>query len=236
MQWRTTNGGNSAWVGTLAGGVGLPKWVRLTKIGNNYTGSWSADGTTWTDIHSVTIAMGNNNLVGLALTSHSNSTLATAEFTNYSVGLPSGTTPPTGLTMLEFRHSSKCIDNEGGTTDGIEYHQWTCDGGSASDINRQFTFNDLGGGYWGIRSEKSNKCLDLANGSTADGAKLHQWACYNSDNQSWKLEGLGGGWFQIVSKKSNKCVDVQSSSTTNGGSILQNACDTSKTSQHLKFR
>jgi len=240
MQWRDTTNGASSWHGTLLGGTGLAKWARLTKDGDSYTGAWSANGTSWTNIRTVTVNMGNDNLGGLALTSHANSTLATAVFTNYSsnwesasTAPPAGITPPTGLIQLEFRHSGKCVDNKAGTTNGVEYHQWTC----GTHANRNFTFTSLGGGYYSIKSEKSNRCLDVANGSLADGGKLHQWDCDSGNvNQSWKLDDRGNGWFQLVSRRSDKCVDVENSGTGNSAKILQKNCDTTKQSQQLRFK
>jgi len=239
MQWRSSTNGASSWHGTLVGNTGFAKWVRLSKNGNSYTGAWSPNGTAWTDIRTVTVGMGNDNIGGLAVTSHANGTLATAEFTNYSSNWsggssgPASITPPSGLTQLEFRHSSKCVDNKGGTSNQVEYHQWTC----GANANRNFTFTSLGGGYYSIKSEKSNRCLDVAGGSTADGGTLHQWDCSSSNiNQSWKLEAIDGTWFQLVSRRSEKCVDVLNSGTSNSDRILQKNCDSTKQSQQLRFK
>jgi len=239
MQWRASTNGASSWHGTLVGNTGFAKWVRITKNGDSYTGAWSTNGTAWTDIRTVTVSMGNDNLGGLALTSHNNGALATAEITNYSSNWsntsppPAEITPPTGLTQLEFRHSSKCVDNKGGTANGVEFHQWTC----GVNPNRNFTFTALGGGYYSVKSEGSTRCLDVAGGSTADGGKLHQWDCNAGNiNQSWKLEDRGSGWFQLVSRKSEKCVDVENSGTGNSAKIFQKNCDTTKQSQQLRFR
>jgi len=238
MQWRATTNAASSWHGTLVGGTGFPKWVRLTKSGDAYTGAWSTNGTSWNDIRTVTVNMGNDNLGGLALTSHNNGTLATAEFSNFTSewnnnAAPAVVTPPTGLTQLEFRHSSKCVDNKGGTTNQTEYHQWSC----GTHPNRNFSFIDLGGGYYQVQSERSSRCLDVASGNTIDGGTLHQWDCSASNiNQSWKLEDRGGGWFQLISRHSEKCVDVENSSTANQAKIFQKNCDSSKESQQLRFR
>jgi len=135
-------------------------------------------------------------------------------------------------TQLLFRHSGKCIDNKGATAQGAEYHQWTC----GADPNRNFTIAPLGGGYFSIKSEMSNRCLDVAGGSTADGGKLHQWTCDASNvNQSWKFDAIDSTWFQVKSRHSGKCVDVETSSTVNGARIFQKNCDTTKQSQHLRM-
>jgi autotransporter-associated beta strand protein len=62
-----------------------PVWVKLVRAGNRFTGSWSADGVTWTDVGSVTISMGSAALVGLASTSDAATLLNRVEFTDVSV-------------------------------------------------------------------------------------------------------------------------------------------------------
>jgi len=37
-------------VNTIIAGQAAPKWVRLSRSGNTFTGSYSPDGTTWTVI------------------------------------------------------------------------------------------------------------------------------------------------------------------------------------------
>jgi len=142
--------------------------------------------------------------------------------------------PPTSWTQLEFRHSGKCIDNKGGTANGVEYHQWTCDASSAA--NRNFLFEDRGSGFWGIRSQKSNRCLDVASGNTTQGGKLHQWDCNTSNiNQSWQIIDQGGGWFSLKSERSGKCLEVSAASIENSARIQQWTCDSSD-KQRLRFR
>ncbi len=108
MQWRAVRGQASAHA-PLVGGTGLPKWVKLDKNGNDYTGYWSLDGITWNEIRTITINMGSNNLTGMALTSHDNDQLATAQFANYYVGdnppVPTPDTPdPDPNALAEFRY------------------------------------------------------------------------------------------------------------------------------------
>ena len=48
-------------------------------------------------------------------------------------------------------------------------------------------FLDSGGGWYRLRSRHSGKVLDVANASTADGAKVRQWADLNGTNQQFRL-------------------------------------------------
>jgi hypothetical protein len=58
----------------------------VVRSGNTLTGYHSSDGTTWTRVASETIAMPSTVYVGLAVTSHDNTALATATFDNVEVG------------------------------------------------------------------------------------------------------------------------------------------------------
>jgi hypothetical protein len=58
-------------------------------VGDTFTGFYSANGTSWTQIgSSTTIAMGTTTQVGLAVTSKNDGVLSTATFTNVSVTQP----------------------------------------------------------------------------------------------------------------------------------------------------
>lgn len=61
------------------------KWLRLQRRGNTFTGSVSADGLAWTAVSSVTVGMGPEVSIGLAVTAHSNLTLCTAVFDHVTV-------------------------------------------------------------------------------------------------------------------------------------------------------
>src|SRR5205814_2626265 len=84
---------------SFAGTAAPPGWVRLTRAGANVTGSWSTDGVTFTAVGApVAVGLGTKILVGLAVTSHKDLTLATAVFDNVIVTATSAPAVPTGLT------------------------------------------------------------------------------------------------------------------------------------------
>ena len=83
FQRRGVAGGAS--VSTAGPVATAPRWVKLTRIGDNVTAYDSADGLTWTLVGSDTIPMGASVLVGLAVTSHNSGALATATFDNVSI-------------------------------------------------------------------------------------------------------------------------------------------------------
>ena len=89
FQRRTSTGGTSATT-TLAS-VTIPEWVRLERNGTTFTAWHSENGTSWTQIGSVTISMGTSVYVGLAVTSHNDGVLTTATVDN--VGLSTSLAP-----------------------------------------------------------------------------------------------------------------------------------------------
>jgi regulation of enolase protein 1 (concanavalin A-like superfamily) len=76
------NGGSTHTAGPAAG---APYWVKLVRLGTSVTAYASTDGATWTQVGTETIAMGTTINVGLAVTSHSNGTLAAATFDHVTV-------------------------------------------------------------------------------------------------------------------------------------------------------
>jgi len=65
-----------------------PYWLKLERLGTNYNGYGSSDGTNWTSLGSVAIPMGTNIYAGLAVTSHDTALLSTASFVNVQVSHP----------------------------------------------------------------------------------------------------------------------------------------------------
>jgi regulation of enolase protein 1 (concanavalin A-like superfamily) len=97
LQWRTTTGGSSS---SAPGSTAAPpRWVRLDRAGNTFTGYESADGSSWTQVSQQTIAMAADVFVGIAVTSHSTSAATTAVVTNVTLsgaGGGGGSTLPPG--------------------------------------------------------------------------------------------------------------------------------------------
>jgi arabinan endo-1,5-alpha-L-arabinosidase len=55
--------------------------------------------------------------------------------------------------------------------------------------NQMFRFQAAGSGRYRIINRNSEKCLDIAGVSTADGANVNQWQCVaNSTNQMFSLQ------------------------------------------------
>jgi hypothetical protein len=83
---RTATGGMVTFSQAASGGA--PVWLRVTRRGNVFAGSYSANGTTWTQLGSATVSMPATVQVGLGVVSHVNGTLATGVFDNVSITTP----------------------------------------------------------------------------------------------------------------------------------------------------
>ena len=92
-QWRSSAAGLSSSAAPTPGTA--PGWVRLARRGSVFTGSYSLDGTNWTQIQSVTVSMASNVYVGLAVTSQNTGARATAAFSDVAVRPLSGNQAPT---------------------------------------------------------------------------------------------------------------------------------------------
>ena len=98
FQSRSTANGTSGFANTT--GLTAPYWLKLVRIGNTFTGYRSPDGANWTQQgNPTTIAMGSTVYVGLAVTAHNRSGMATATFDNLIAPgwPPPAPETPTGL-------------------------------------------------------------------------------------------------------------------------------------------
>jgi regulation of enolase protein 1 (concanavalin A-like superfamily) len=83
FQRRTQDGGLSTHTG--AGSGTAPRWVRLTRNGDEITASVSSSGTSWTTVGRATVDLPSTALAGLAVSSHDSSELATGVFEHVSL-------------------------------------------------------------------------------------------------------------------------------------------------------
>ena len=102
FQRRTATGG--ATTHTAGPSSTAPYWVKIERSGSTITASRSTDGTTWHIVGTDTVALPATVYIGLALTSHNNSALATATYEAVAIATLSGggeppppPPPPPGL-------------------------------------------------------------------------------------------------------------------------------------------
>jgi len=83
MTYRGATGGDT--IATGSGAVSYPNvWLRMKRVGNAFTMYRSTDGTNWTQFGTTTITMNATIYVGMAVTSFSTTSTATAQFRNLS--------------------------------------------------------------------------------------------------------------------------------------------------------
>jgi hypothetical protein len=85
-------------------------------------------------------------------------------------------------------------------------------GEDVSSVEQLFTT----GAVHEIRVQHSNKCLDVAGGSTASGTSIQQWNCNGTSAQRFRVESRGSGFYRLVAQNSNKCLDIAGSGTGDG--------------------
>ena len=99
FQWRRTTNGVSYSSHNPQPPVSPPHWVKIERIGNNFSAYLSPDGVNWTQQgQTQTIYMNSEVYIGMCVTSHASGELRTYEFDNVYVH---ATIPPYGETGIE---------------------------------------------------------------------------------------------------------------------------------------
>ena len=98
FQRRTSTGSNSSH--TTIGGVSAPESVKLIRQGNKFTSYFSSGNNVWFPINSINFGMNTNVQVGLAVTSHNNSTETEALISNFSLSNPASNLTVTRLILV----------------------------------------------------------------------------------------------------------------------------------------
>jgi beta-glucanase (GH16 family) len=79
----------------------------------------------------------------------------------------------------------------------------------------------VSGGIYTLTCKVSGKVLDVADVSTADGAKMQQWTNYTASNQQFRVESTGDGYYKLTAVHSGKLLDVPNASTASGVQLQQ---------------
>ena len=94
-----------------------------------------------------------------------------------------------GQHEIKFIRSGKVLDGDAGGGNGAATQQWANYGSG----NQKWQIVDVGGGKMQIKPVSNPAvCLDLIDGSTANGARFQLWTCNPSNpNQQFYLDGRG---------------------------------------------
>jgi autotransporter-associated beta strand protein len=84
FQWRNATGGSAN--GVNLAGPAAPVWLKLVRLGSNFSGYYSTNGSVWLQVGSAqAIPMSTTAEAGLAVTAHTNTTYAMTTFDNVSL-------------------------------------------------------------------------------------------------------------------------------------------------------
>ncbi|ESK95929.1 macrofage activating glycoprotein [Moniliophthora roreri MCA 2997] len=122
------------------------------------------------------------------------------------------------LLMQPRLSNAKCL-TAASNSDGAEVSIQTCTGADS----QRWLFND------GSVKVFGNKCLDVTNGSTADGTKLQIWTCSNNRNPNQQFYYTGD--LHLAWTNHGKCLDLTNGSTDDGNRPQLWSCDGGNTNQ-----
>lgn len=138
------------------------------------------------------------------------------------------------VTYFKAAHSGLCLDVENGSqSNGVKVQQWGCNNTGAQQweivyVGSGDKFNGQAGNYYALININSDKCLEVRDWSTYNGAQVTQWDCHYGANQQWLLYNhwtITGYKVSLVNKHSRKCADVPSWSKSQGTGIVQWDCN-----------
>jgi glycosidase len=141
FQYRNGTGAGSTAAGN-AGGT-IPNWVRITRSGNTITGYSSTNGTTWTQVGTVTVTLPSSVYVGLFTTSHNDGVVTTSTFSNVTL-TGAANNPPTANAgpdkSLAAGTTSTTLPGSGSDPDGTAVtYSWTKVSGPAATLTNANT-------------------------------------------------------------------------------------------------
>jgi alpha-D-xyloside xylohydrolase len=191
-QSRSSNGGSTGFSNTV--GLTAPYWLRMQRVGNDFSVFQSPDGVNWTSAGS-TVTLGNipsSCFVGLALTSHDNTALAAAQFDHVTV-IDSSLAAPTGLAATATNGSVSLTWQAVSGATGYTVKRATVSGGPYATIaegvaspNYTDTVSADGTTYYYVVSSTNEERASVDSPAASVAAY--------SDYQQWKLSnGLALG-------------------------------------------
>ena len=119
-------------------------------------------------------------------------------------------------------HPGSCMDAQGGgTTDGTQIQEWTCNGTGAQSFELQ---SDGSGGFT-IVNTQANKCVDVQARGTANGTKIQLFDCNQTVAQTFNVQDAGDGFVSFVNTNSGKCLDVAGDNPADGTVVQLYDCN-----------
>ncbi|HOM76627.1 MAG TPA: carbohydrate-binding protein, partial [Anaerohalosphaeraceae bacterium] len=202
-QYRTSTGGSSA--NSAATGLAAPYWIKLVRSGSTFSGYHSPDGITWTQQGaSQTISMASTVYIGLAVTSHNNSSLCQAVFDNVTAPgwpLPLGPVAPANLsaTMITSSQVNLTWTTALGAT-SYNIKRSTASGGPYTTIASTITLtsfsdtNITGGATYYYVVSSNTPDGESPNSSEAVPSRLRTYLKFNESSGTAGFDATGNNW------------------------------------------
>ncbi|WP_433788538.1 RICIN domain-containing protein [Actinoplanes sp. CA-252034] len=122
--------------------------------------------------------------------------------------------------------SGKCLetdDNAGANEAPIQ--QWACGDQPAARWDLEQVGNNGADPVYRMRHHAHpTKCIEIPDGSTANGAVAQLWECGNQPTAQWVWRHLGAGRYNVVNVLTGKCLEMNDATTENGANAQQWTC------------
>ncbi|MFI0366595.1 RICIN domain-containing protein [Actinomadura sp. 1N219] len=137
---------------------------------------------------------------------------------------------------LKSRRSDKCLAVDAGSlAPGANVSQWSCTDPVAGEQLWNITAlkrHHLGGMTHRLLVQSTQKCLDVAGGSIADGAVVMPWECNGGPWQKWRFADYGDGYFMLTNVNTMngdpsavRCLEVAGAQTQADAPVQQGTCE-----------
>lgn len=145
---------------TAGGFVSAPYWVRLVRVGDTFTGYFSATGSGWILVGSADIPMGSSVNVGLAVTAHNNSVINNSSLDNVVVSGGASNVPPsvvltapvTGAVFAEGTNillAASASDTDG-TVSKVEFFRGATKLGEDNSASASLVWSNVSAGSYSL--------------------------------------------------------------------------------------
>lgn len=136
-----------------------------------------------------------------------------------------GTAATYGPYYLQVRHSNMCLEVPGASrTEGVGLDQWKCVAQANEWWYLDHALTWYGDDYFRIRSAHSGLCMNVAGGSTANGARVIQYRCGSYANEYFRFyadPSMPYPYFWVEAFHSEKVLNIAGGSTALGADLIQ---------------
>lgn len=133
----------------------------------------------------------------------------TIEGNEYGVRETGPDTEANAIVNNHFCANGTHLETHADTTEvrGNTYHDGNC--------------GPIDSGTYVLENVNSGKALDVADGSTENGANVQQWDSHGGAMQQWRVQHQGNGEFTFINGNSGKALDITAGGTDDGDTAIQ---------------